>query len=185
MRERNAVYVPPGELLHDAEAVQTAIARQADALRPRLAGRNPLVLVLMQGALYYAAWLTVALAIPLELDYAQVSRYRRGKTGGELVWQRTPSAELAGRDVLIVDDIFDEGVTLAAVREACAAAGAREHTATVLARKLHDRVRTAPPESVALEVPDRFIVGCGLDYAERWRNLPAIYALDEKAGDTE
>lgn len=181
MHDGSEAYVPPGELIHDVGAVQTAIACQADALRPRLEGNNPLVLVLMQGALYYAAWLTLALAIPLELDYVHVSRYRQEKTGGGLVWQRTPSTSLAGRNVLVVDDIFDEGETLAAVRAACIGAGVRELSVAVLARKLHNRARTAPPESVALDVPDRFVVGCGLDYAGHWRNLPAIYALDDEA----
>ncbi len=172
-------FAPAGELIHDAPAVQRAVARQADALRPALAGKNPLVLALMQGALYYAAWLTVALAIPLELDYVHVGRYGAGREGGKLVWQRTPGAEVAGRCVLVVDDIFDEGRTLSAVREACAEAGARELYTAVLVRKRHDRAAGArPPDSAALEVPDRFIVGCGLDAAGRWRNLPALYALD-------
>ncbi|MGH8225561.1 MAG: hypoxanthine-guanine phosphoribosyltransferase [Gammaproteobacteria bacterium] len=179
MNDYSSSQALPGELIHDAETVRAAIARQADALRPQLEGENPLVLVLMQGALYYAAWLTLALAIPLELDYVHVSRYREQKTGGELVWQRTPSASMAGRSVLIVDDIFDEGPTLAAVRAACTKAGARELRAAVMTRKLHDRAQAPLPESIALDVPDRFVVGCGLDYAGRWRNLPAIYALDD------
>ncbi len=181
MHDRGTAYVPPGELIHDAETVRSAIARQADALRPQLEGENPLVLVLMQGALYYAAWLTLALAIPLELDYVHVSRYRDQKTGGELVWQRAPGASIAGRSVLVVDDIFDEGATLAAVRVACIEAGARELHTAVMTRKLHDRAQAPLPESIALDVPDRFVVGCGLDYAGCWRNLPAIYALDDDA----
>lgn len=170
-------YAPPGELIHSVDAVQTAIARQADALRPILRDEYPLVLVLMQGALYYATWLTLSLAIPLELDYVHVSRYADRREGRELVWQRAPSADIAGRNILIVDDIFDEGETLAAVREACKWSDAhRLHTA-VMTRKRHDRARAEAPDSVALEVPDRFIVGCGLDDAGRWRNLPALYAL--------
>jgi len=170
--------VPPGELIHSADVVQAAIVRQADVLRPVLREEYPLVLVLMQGALYYAAWLTLALAIPLELDYVHVSRYADRREGRGLVWQRPPSADIAGRNVLIVDDIFDEGETLAAVREACKRAGARRLHTAVMTRKRHDRVRAAAPDSVALDVPDRFIVGCGLDDAGRWRNLPALYALD-------
>ncbi len=168
---------PPGELIHSTDAVQAAIARQAEALRPILRDEYPLVLVLMQGGLYYAVWLTLALSIPLELDYVHVSRYADRREGGELVWQRPPSADIAGRHVLIVDDIFDEGETLAAVREACQRAGARHLHTAVMSRKRHDRARAEAPDSVALEVPDRFIVGCGLDDGGRWRNLPALYAL--------
>lgn len=171
-------YAPPGELIHSADEVQAAIARQADALRPQFREEFPLVLILMQGALYYATWLTLALAIPLELDYVHVSRYADRREGRELVWQRLPSAALEGRNVLIVDDIFDEGDTIAAVREACSRAGASTLHTAVMTRKHHNRARARPPDSVALEVPDRFIVGCGLDDAGRWRNLPALYALD-------
>ncbi|MDN5863595.1 MAG: hypoxanthine-guanine phosphoribosyltransferase [Gammaproteobacteria bacterium] len=177
--DANERYAPPGEMVHTAEAVQAAIARQASELRPMLKNDYPLVLVLMQGAIYYAAWLTLALEIPLELDYAHVSRYADRRHGRELVWQRPPAADLEGRSVLIVDDIYDEGLTLDAVRAACRQAGAGRLSAAVLARKRHDRARGAPPDSVALEVPDRFIVGCGLDDAGRWRNLSALYALDD------
>lgn len=173
--------VPPGELLFDAAAVQAAIAAQARSLRPALAGRNPLVLVLMQGALYYAAWLTLALELPLELDYIHASRYRDGREGGGLHWIRRPPAAVSGRTVLLLDDIFDEGDTLAAARAACSEAGARETIAAVMARKRREHSAAEPPDSVALEVPDRFVVGCGLDCGGRWRNLSGIYALhDEK-----
>jgi hypoxanthine phosphoribosyltransferase len=176
-------FAPPGELIHAADAVQAAITRQAENLRPRLIEENPMVLVLMRGALYYATWLTIALAIPLDLDYVHVGRYGDGRTGGKPVWERGPGANVAGRCVLLVDDIFDEGATLAAVREACLNAGARDVRTALLTRKRHTRARAPEPDSVALEVPNRFIVGCGLDHAGRWRNLPALYALDDAAFD--
>lgn len=175
----NKSFVPPGELIHGADVVQTAIAKQAAALRPVLKDDYPVVLVLMKGGIYYAAWLTLALEIPLELDYVHVSRYADRREGRELVWEHPPMTDLEGRTVLIADDIFDEGATLAAVREACLHAGASKLYTAVMARKCHDRARTTPPDSSALEVPDRFMVGCGLDDAGRWRNLPAIYALDD------
>ncbi|HEX5314149.1 MAG TPA: phosphoribosyltransferase family protein [Gammaproteobacteria bacterium] len=176
-----STYAPPGEMLHSAEAVQAAIAHQAEWLRPRLANENPLVVVLLQGALYYAAWLTLALAIPLEIACVDVGRYGRGRSGGVLAWRQKLAADVGGRSVLLLDDIFDEGATLAAVRAACIAAKAREVRSAVLLRKRHDRARAQEPDSAALEVPDCFVVGCGLDDAGRWRNLPAIYALDERA----
>lgn len=172
-------HIPPGDLLYAADAVQAAIAAQARALRPALAGRDPLVLVLMQGALYYAAWLTLALAIPLELDYIHASRYRDGRSGSTLQWIRRPPAAVAGRTVLLLDDIFDAGETLAAARAACREAGARTVVTAVMTRKRRAHA-AAPPDSVALEVPDRFVVGCGLDCGGRWRNLPAIYALHDE-----
>lgn len=169
-----------GELLVDAGAVQAAVRREADALRPRLAGRNALALAVMQGGMYYAVWLTLALAIPLEIDYVHLGRYGDGRRGGELRWLRRPQAALAGRTVLVIDDIFDEGATLEAIRAACREQGAREVIVAVLALKRHERAAGVRPDSVALEVPDRFVVGCGLDFAGRWRNLPAIYAVAEE-----
>jgi len=177
----NPHYSPPGVELFSADAVQEAVKAQARALEPRLAGRNPLVLVLMQGAMYYAAWLTLALKQPLEIDYIHATRYGRGRNGRKLQWVRPPQASVAGRMVLLVDDILDEGVTLAEARAACLDAGAAEVVVAVLARKRRPRVHVDPPDSAALEVPDGFVVGCGLDDAGRWRNLPAIYMIEEDA----
>lgn len=177
----NANYEPPGTELYNARAVQDAIEAQAQSLAPRLAGRNPLVLVLMQGALYYAAWLTLALKLPLEIDYIHASRYGDGRRGRALRWIRPPPSATAGRTILLVDDIFDEGVTLDEARTACFQAGATEVISAVLALKRHARATARPPDTVALEVPDGFVVGCGLDEAGRWRNLPGIYMLTEEA----
>lgn len=174
-------YHPPGELLFDADAVQAAVLRQASLLRERLRDANPLILTVMQGGVYYAVWLTLALAIPLELDYVHVSRYRQAQRGGRLEWIRRPQISLLGRKVVVVDDVFDEGATLLAVREACIEAGVQEVLTTVLVRKQRSVQETVIPDLyVALEAPDRFIVGCGLDYADRWRNLPGLYALPKE-----
>ncbi len=175
-------FVPPGIELFSEEAVHRAIESQARDLAARLAGRNPLVLVLMQGALYYAAWLTLALGQPLEIDYIHATRYGDARRGRTLRWIRPPPGSVAGRTVLLVDDIFDEGVTLAEARAACLEAGASEVLSAVLARKRHARAVAPVPDSVALEVPDGFVVGCGLDDAGRWRNLPGIYLIEEDAG---
>lgn len=175
------IYAPCATELFSPGDVQAAIEVQARNLAPRLAGRNPLVLVLMQGALYYAAWLTMALRLPLEMDYIHATRYGEKRNGETLHWIRPPPPEVAGRTVLLVDDIFDEGVTLAAAKTACLEAGAVETILAVLVRKRHDRALAAPPDSVALEVPDGFVVGCGLDDAGRWRNLEAIYLIEKDA----
>jgi len=80
--------------------------------------------------------------------------------------------------VLIVDDILDEGVTLRAVADYCRDAGAREVRVAVLVQKLHDRNQVGVrPDFKGLDVPDRYVFGCGMDYREYFRNLTAIYAL--------
>ncbi len=175
-------FSPPGRQIFSAEAVQEAIRVQASELAPRLEGCNPLVLVLMQGALYYAAWLTVALARPLEIDYIHATRYGSRREGEKLHWIRPPPPAVQGRLVLLLDDIFDEGVTLHEAAEACRHGGAESVLTAVLALKRHERACVTRPDSVALEVPDEFVVGCGLDDNGRWRNLAGIYTIEEDTG---
>ena len=116
----------------------------------------------------------------IELDYCQVSRYRGTEQGGALDLIRSPTTGLEGRTVLLVDDIFDEGLTLDFVAGRCRALGAREVVTTVLVRKTHDRVATGfRPDYIGLEVEDRYVFGCGMDYRHHWRHLPEIWALNE------
>lgn len=182
MEEQGTPFSPPGRQLFSAEAVQDAIRVQASRLAPRLADSNPLVLVLMQGALYYAAWLTVALAQPLEIDYLHATRYGSRRKGEKLHWIRPPPPSVRGRQVLLLDDIFDEGVTLNEAAEACRRDGAASVLTAVLALKRRDHVSAPLPDSVALEVPDEFVVGCGLDDNGHWRNLAGIYTIEEETG---
>ncbi|HYW77327.1 MAG TPA: phosphoribosyltransferase family protein [Gammaproteobacteria bacterium] len=182
MEEHGTGFHPPGRQIFSAQAVQDAIQAQARELAPLLAGSDPLVLVLMQGALYYAAWLTVALARPLELDYIHATRYGPRREGDKLHWIRPPPPAVEGRKVLLLDDIFDEGLTLYEAAEACRRGGAESVVTAVLALKRHDRAQVPPPDSVALDVPDAFVVGCGLDDNGRWRNLAGIYTIEEEAG---
>jgi hypoxanthine phosphoribosyltransferase len=100
-------------------------------------------------------------------------------TGGDIRWVQRPRQDLRGRTVVLVDDIFDEGHTLAALRGHCLDAGAARVFTAVLARKRHGRpVGDAAPDFVGLEVGDDYVFGCGMDLAGHWRHLPGIYALD-------
>lgn len=166
------------ELLHGATAVAAAYDRMAAAISARLADREPVVIGLMLGGLIPTAALATRLRFPLTLDYLHATRYRGATRGAELHWVVRPAAALAGRSVLLVDDILDEGVTLAAVVEACERQGAREVLSAVLVRKRHDRaVAARSADFVGLEVPDRYVFGCGMDWHERFRNLPELRAL--------
>lgn len=167
------------ELICDAAEVQQALDRMAEAITARLAGTNPLVLCVLTGGLMPAGWLLQRLDFPLQLDYLHATRYR-GATRGEsqLQWLSRPRFELRGRHVLLVDDILDEGLTLAGVVTWCKAQGAHEVLTAVLTEKQHDRNTTGlKADFVGLRIPDRYVFGCGLDYKHYWRNLPAIYAL--------
>lgn len=164
--------------LHDAATVEKALAEQADRLAPRLRNTDPLILVVMTGGMYPAAALTRHFDFPLTVDYVHATRYRGETTGSDLHWSRAPDEQVTGRHVLIVDDIFDEGHTLSAVAEACRKRDAASLTTAVMVRKLHDRGLPRDwIDDAALDVPDAYVFGCGMDYHEHWRQLPGIWAL--------
>jgi hypoxanthine phosphoribosyltransferase len=160
--------------------VNAAYDRIAAALQEEYAGRNPLVLVIMSGGMVPAAELLKRVEFAFELDYLHATRYRGATSGGGLLWKRQPQVELTGRHVLVIDDILDEGRTLLAVRRALQEQMPASLKVAVLAEKRPAaRVAGAEAEFVGLQLPDRYVFGCGMDYKEYWRQLPAIYAVRE------
>lgn len=167
------------ELLYDKASIAAAIHRIGAEISRDFAGQRPVFLTVLNGGLVFAAHLALEIGIDLEFDTVHLARYH-GTLGGELMWLKMPRAEMRGKPVLIVDDILDEGRTLAALRHHCESAGATRVAVAVLTRKRHDR--SAPglrADYVGLEVPDRYVFGFGMDYFDQGRNLPAIYALPE------
>ena len=171
------------ELIIDRPSIDAAITGMAGVIAGDYAGEVPLYLTVMHGALPFAGQLSLelgALGMDLEFDYLHATRYRGETSGGELVWKHRPATALYGRRVLLVDDILDEGHTLAAVRQWCLEQGATDVRIAALATKQHDRcVPGICADYVGLEVPDRYVFGFGMDYHEQGRNLPGIYALKD------
>ncbi len=166
------------DCLFDAAAVNAAYDRLAAQLSADYADKLPLVLCVMNGGLYATAEITRRLTLPFELDYLHASRYRGATQGGGLIWKRQPDSALDGRDVLVIDDILDEGHTLVAIRKALVEFNPKSLKVAVLAEKLHDRrAPEAHAEYIGLSVPDRYVFGCGMDVRELWRQLPGIYAV--------
>lgn len=165
--------VPPAE-------VERAVTAQAERLAPVLSARNPQVVVAMNGGLYYAAALTRRWHFPMTLDYVHATRYRGTTRGSRLHWERPlPASAIGGRHVVLLDDIFDEGHTLAAIAQSCHDHGALSVLTAVLVRKVHNRGLPRDwVDDAALEVPDRYVFGCGMDYKEGWRQLPGIWEID-------
>ena len=162
------------------EEMQAAYGRLADAINARLAGRLPVVLALMNGGLVSAGQILPRLTFPLELSYLHATRYRGATTGGALKWLAQTDIELAGREVLLIDDILDEGHTLEAVREWCLDAGAARVWIAVATDKQHDRkVPGLQADFIGVDVADRYIFGEGMDYHGYFRNLPGIHALPD------
>jgi hypoxanthine phosphoribosyltransferase len=164
-----------------AAAVMSAVKRMGGEITARLHDRAPLVLNVMRGSVVFVGHLLPLLHFPLDFDYLDVTRYRDAMSGGEIAWKVTPGTNVAGRLVLVVDDILDEGRTLAAVRSRLLAAGAREFYSAVFADKEIARPKPIAPDFTGIRVPDRYVFGFGMDVKGAWRNLPAVYAL--KAGE--
>jgi len=171
------------DLLVDRATLDAAIAAMAKPIAHDYAGEVPVYLTVMHGGLQFAGQLSLelgALGLDLTFDYLHATRYRGETTGGELVWKHRPATALYGRRVLLVDDILDEGYTLAAVRTWCMEQGATDVRIAALATKQHARtIAGISADYVGLEVPDRYVFGFGMDYHEQGRNLPGIYALKD------
>jgi len=168
------------ECVASADTVQAAINRLADEIAGTLAAELPLVLAVMGGAVVFAGQLLPRLNFPLEFDYLHVTRYRGNTSGGEVEWRVLPGQNVAGRSVLVLDDILDEGETLAAIRDKLHDMGAARVWSAVLTNKDNGLSKPIQADFVGLDVPDRYVFGCGMDAYGLWRNLPAIYALKDE-----
>lgn len=178
--EEAAAALARAQRLYSKTEVEAAIERMAGEVGAKLAGADPLLLCLMVGGVVATAQLATRLWFPLEIDYMHVTRYRGGTQGGALEWKKKPCSDLKGRNVLLVDDILDEGHTLSAAIEACRAFGASSVSSAVLVQKRHDRlIQDVKADFVGVEVDDRYVFGYGMDYKGYWRNLPDIYAVKD------
>ncbi|MDQ2068272.1 hypoxanthine-guanine phosphoribosyltransferase [Natronospira bacteriovora] len=165
------------ELIHDQHAVATAYDEMAAAINRDWAGTEPLVLPVMLGGLVPAGQLLPRLLFSLQLESIHATRYGGGTRGGELNWVARPRSSLKGRSVLLIDDILDEGLTLKALVKYCHEEGAARVGTAVLVRKKRDKAPAIEADYYGLEVPDRYVFGCGMDLYEYHRQLPAIYAI--------
>ncbi len=160
--------------------ISDALQKLADKLNPQLENETPVVLCVMQGGLIFSGQLIPKLQCMLEIDYIHATRYDNKTAGGELVWKAYPVTSLLDRTVLILDDILDEGQTLRSILQYCEAQGASKILSAVLLRKNHDRcVDNSLTDNIALHVEDRYVFGFGMDYNGKYRQLDAIYALQE------
>ena len=168
--------------LHDFDAINAALDRMASAITKELRDKNPIILCVMTGALITVGHLVTRLNFPLEIDYIHATRYRGTNRAGDLHWLVEPRTSLVNRAVLIVDDIMDGGLTLAAIMDYCKQAKAASiHSAVMVSKQ---RVRepgvTFEPDFVGVTTEDKYLFGFGLDYEEYLRNAPGIYAVNIK-----
>lgn len=169
------------ELFHSATDVERALDRMASEINSKLADRTPLCLCMMIGGIVPAGLLIPRLDFPLEVDYVHATRYRRETSGSDITWIYKPGTVIRDRTVLLIDDILDEGITLAALIDECKKQGAAEVYTAVLVDKQLNRPRTLETaDFTGLTVPDRYVFGFGMDYRGFLRNAPGIYAVKNK-----
>jgi len=168
------------ECCFNHKQIEAALDVMASDIEILLQDKNPLLLCVMNGGLITMAQLLLRLQFPLQYDYIHATRYQGGTQGSELNWISKPSASLENRNVLIVDDILDEGLTMAAIVEYCNCNGAATVHSAVLVNKRHDRKSLAQADFTGLHVNDRYVFGYGMDYKGYLRNLNGIYAVIEE-----
>ncbi len=167
------------ELLFGGEQVREAVTRMARDITAKLREEFPVVLSVMGGAAIFTGQLLPQLRFPLEFGAIEVTRYNNDIQGRDISWTLPPRDNVRDRVVLVVDDILDEGVTLAAIRKRLLEMGARKVYSAVFADKDLGRAKPIAADFVGVRVPNRYVFGFGMDAYGLWRNLPEIYALKD------
>ena len=165
------------DLISSEEEIQVAIDQLASQITVQLGDAYPVVLTVMGGGVVFAGQLLPKLIFPLECDYLHATRYGDVTVGTQLKWIAAPRLPVAGRTVLVLDDILDEGITLAAIKAKLLEMGAARCLVAVLSEKDLGRPKPVTADFVGVRLPNRFVFGCGMDAKGAWRNLPAIYAV--------
>lgn len=179
VEELNTILEEADCLIQPAQ-LNEALDNMAAQITRDLSDKLPIVICVMNGGLLPTSELVQRLKFPLEIDYVHASRYGKETTGSTLNWSRFPESEFEGREVLIIDDIFDQGHTLEAIIKWFEDHGATGvHSATVV-NKLHNRKVEMRPDYIGIDVEDRFVFGFGMDYQGYFRNLNGIYAVKDK-----
>ncbi|MEO8899576.1 MAG: hypoxanthine phosphoribosyltransferase [Candidatus Dormibacter sp.] len=169
-----------GETLVESASIRRRVAElAADIDRHYEHVDRPIVLLcVLKGSLIFTSDLARALSVPLEIDCVAVRSYGAATVStGRIELVMEPSTSLTGRDVLIVEDIVDTGTTIAYLQAHLAAAAARSVRVVALLNKTARREHPLAVDWLGFDIPDRFVVGYGLDYGERFRNLADVRAL--------
>ena len=167
------------DLLYSEQQVEAALDKMAEQINTALADLNPLILCVINGGIVVAGKLITRLTIPLTLDAINATRYQNNTLGGNVEWLLKPKTPIKDRNLLIIDDILDEGLTLLAIKDYCLEQGAASVYSAVLLDKNLGRVKPVSADFIGLEVENRYLFGYGMDYKGYLRNAPGIYACKE------
>lgn len=163
------------------EQIAARIAELAAQLDKEYEGKNPLFICILKGSVFFFTDLLKALRIPAEIDFMAVSSYGDGDTtSGYVKIIKDLGRPIAGREVVIVEDLIDTGTTLSHLCELLRTRDPASLRICTLMDKPERRLTDVKVEYCGFTIPDEFVVGYGLDYAERYRNLPEVYILSRK-----
>jgi hypoxanthine phosphoribosyltransferase len=168
-------------LLHES-TILSRLDELAHEITTDYRGRDLTAIAILNGSFIFMADLLRRVPLPLQVDCLSVSSYHGTKSSGDVRFRQTKLPDFRDRHVLLLDDILDSGVTLHAIRDRLADSdGALSLRTCVLLRKQVDRAREIDADYVGFDIPNEFVVGYGLDYMERYRNLPFIGVLNTTA----
>ena len=171
---------PRLEVLFTKQQIQDTVEKLARQIRAEYEGKNPLVLGVLKGSFIFMADLVRLLDIPLEIDFISLSSYGSGKeSSGKVKMVRGLRASIKGRHILVVEDIVDAGITMDFLIGYLRRKGAASIRICALFDKSSRRQVPVTVDYSGFEVPDAFVVGYGLDFDEKYRNLPALHRLKE------
>ena len=166
------------EVLFSEQQLADKVAELGARISADYAGKDPLIVSVLKGSYGFMADLTRRISIPCNVDFMAVSSYGAGtKTTGEVQIIKDIGSKIDGRHLIIVEDILDSGVTLSFLMKVLKARGAASIRLCTLLSKPERRKVDVPVDYLGFEIPDAFVVGYGLDYAEKYRNLPYIGIL--------
>ena len=164
--------------LFSAEQIKARVAELGAEIARDYAGRNPLLVGVLKGACVFVSDLMRAIDMPLGVEFIAISSYGSAtRTSGEVRLVKDLEVGIEGRDILVVEDIVDTGITLSYLLANLRARGAANVKLAALLDKYERRERAVPIDYLGFKIPDAFVVGYGLDFAERYRNLPYIAIL--------
>jgi hypoxanthine phosphoribosyltransferase len=165
--------------IYTREQVESALDTMATEIHDVLANENPIFLCVVVGGIVALGNLLPRLDFPLEVDYVHATRYRNDIVGQDLTWKAKPSSDLKGRNVVVVDDILDGGITLSAIIHFCEEQGAQKIYSAVLVDKCHARLPNGHKHAdfSGLKVDNHYVYGYGMDYKGYLRNAPGIYMV--------
>ncbi len=165
------------EVLIDAATIEARVAELGAQLTADYAGRDPVLISVLKGSLVFLADLMRAMDLPSSIDLMEVSSYAGTETTGQVRILKDLSKPIEGRDVIVVEDIIDTGLTLNYLLRYLAERHPASITIICLLDKPARRLAEIPIDYRGFTIPDRFVIGYGLDYEERYRNLPYIGVL--------